>query len=143
MDFQPGILCPTNTDTIITIRKVTIIFPQKEKVFYESNASFSKSGIKFNVYFMNSLNARKHIAKKRIKAKGLIQMLQMQLKLIPVISPERSQLHTKQILQHPYHFYSQFQCNPFTLQYQNMIGKAVLRIHKIIVNNKFIMYEKT
>jgi hypothetical protein len=29
------------------------------------------------------------------------------------------------------------------LQYQNMIGKAVLRIHKIIVNNKFIMYEKT
>ena len=46
-----------------------------------SNASFSKSGIKFNVYFMNSLNAREStLQRKGIKAKGLTQMLQMQLK---------------------------------------------------------------
>ena len=71
-------------------------------------------------------------------------MLQMQLKLIPgyllgiVSSIPRNKFCSIRII-----FYSQFQCNPFTLQYQNMIGKAVLRIHKIIVNNKFLTYEKT
>lgn len=71
-------------------------------------------------------------------------MLQMQLKLIPgyllgiVSSIPRNKFCSIRII-----FYSQFQCNSFTLQYQNMIGKAVLRIHKIIVNNKFITYEKT
>lgn len=94
---------------------------------------------------MNSLNAREStLQRKGIKAKRANTNVTNAAKIDTRLSPGHSQLHTtKQILQHPYHFYSQFQCNPFILQYQNMIGKAVLRIHKIIVNNKFIMYEKT
>lgn len=94
---------------------------------------------------MNSLNAREStLQRKGIKAKRANTNVTNAAKIDTRLYPERSQLHTtKQILQHPYHFYSLFQCNPFTLQYQNMIGKAVLRIHKITVNNKFIMYEKT
>ena len=75
-------------------------------MFYESNASFSKSGIKFNVYFMNSLNAREStLQRKGIKAKRANTNVTNAAKIDTRLSPGHSQLHTtKQILQHPYHF---------------------------------------
>jgi hypothetical protein len=75
-------------------------------VFYESNASFSKSGIKFNVYFMNSLNAREStLQRKGIKAKRANTNVTNAAKNDTRLSPERGQPHTmKQISQHPYHF---------------------------------------
>jgi hypothetical protein len=75
-------------------------------VFYGSNASFSKSGIKFNVYFMNSLNAREStLQRKGIKAKRANTNVTNAAKNDTRLSSGRDQPHTmKQISQHPYHF---------------------------------------
>ena len=76
---------------------------------------------------MNSLNAREStLQRKGIKAKRANTNVTNAAKNDTRLSPERGQPHTMKQISH-----------------QNMIGKAVLRIHKITVNNKFIMYEKT
>ena len=93
---------------------------------------------------MNSLNAREStLQRKGIKAKRANTNVTNAAKIDTRLSPGHSSIPRNKFCSIRIIFYSQFQCNPFTLQYQNMIGKAVLRIHKIIVNNKFIMYEKT
>jgi hypothetical protein len=75
-------------------------------VFYENNASFSKSGIKFNVYFMNSLNARESTLQRNgINAKGANTNVTNAAKIDTGLPPEPFQSYVmKQNLQHPYHF---------------------------------------
>lgn len=79
---------------------------------------------------MNSLNARESTLQRNgINAKGANTNVTNAAKIDTRLPPEPFQSYVmKQNLQHPYHFYSSFQYKPFTLRYQNMIGKAVLRI---------------